>query len=143
MRRVDLAEASVAVRYRTLLTLWIGMMMSIVIWFVLTRWLEVRNPENPQLGLLLICFGFVPMSSSFLVKQVLVGKAIDRQDPRLLQPAYVVALALCEIAALLGLLARFAASSPHYYAAFVIAGSGMLLHFPQRRHVLAALGQEF
>ena len=48
MRRVDLAEASVAVRYRTLLTLWIGMMMSIVIWFVLTRWLAVRNAENPR-----------------------------------------------------------------------------------------------
>ena len=114
MRRVDLGEASVAVRYRTLLTLRIGMMMSIVIWFVLTRWLEVRNPENPQLGLLLICFSFVPMSSSFLVKQVLVGKAIDRQDPRSLQPAYVVAWALCEIAASLRLLARFAASSAHY-----------------------------
>ena len=83
------------------------------------------------------------MSSSFLVKQGLVGKAIDRQDPRSLQPAYVVAWAVRDscvtqiIGALRGLIATL------LNAAFVIAGGGMLLHFPQRRHVLAAFGQEF
>ena len=130
-------------RYRTMLTLWFAMSMSIVLWLVLIHFAAATNPVNLRLGFLLICLALVPMSSSFLVKQILVGKAIDRQEPMLVQQAYTAAWALCEAAALLGLLAHFLALSPHYYIAFIVAGIGILSHFPQKRHLLAASGQEF
>ena len=139
----DSNETSIAFRYRTLLTLWFGITMSMVLLLVLIRFAAVTNPVNQKLGLLLVCLGLVPVSVSFLVKQILIGKAIAAQNLMLVQQAYVVSLALCEPAALLGLLAHFLAASPHYYFGFIIAGIGMLLHFPQRKHLLQASGQEF
>jgi hypothetical protein len=136
-------QPNIEARYRTMLTLWFAMIMSVVMWLVLIHFTVTTNSANPKLGFLLICLGLVPMSSSFLVKQILIAKAIDRQDAMLIQQAYVVAWALCEAAALLGLLAHFLAVSPFYYVAFIIGGAGMLLHFPQKKHLLAASGQEF
>ena len=143
MPSIDSNQTNIALRSRTLWTLWFAMVMSLVMWLVLIRVAAATNPVNQRLGLLLICLGLVPVSLSFLVKSVLVGKAIDRQNPMLVQQAYVAAWALCEGAALLGLLAHFLAASPHYYVAFIIAASGMLLHFPQKKHLLEASGQEF
>jgi hypothetical protein len=117
--------------------------MSIVLWLVLIHFVPATNPVNQKLGLLLVCLGLVPMSLSFLVKQILIGKAIDAKNLMSVQQAYVTSWALCEASALLGLLAHFLAASPHYYLGFVIAGIGILLHFPQRKHLLQASGQEF
>jgi hypothetical protein len=139
----DSNEMSIAFRYRTLLTLWFGITMSMVLLLVLIRFAAVTNPVNQKLGLLLVCLGLVPVSISFLVKQILIGKAIAGQNLMLVQQAYVVSLALCEPAALLGLLAHFLAASPHHYFGFIIAGIGILLHFPQRKHLLQASSQEF
>jgi hypothetical protein len=130
-------------RYRTMLILWFAMAMSLALWLALIHFKTAANAVNLKLGFLLVCLGFVPMSLSFLVKQMLVGRAIERQEPMLVQQAYVTAWALCEAAALLGLLAHFLAASPHYYLGFVIGGGGIVLHFPQKKHLLAASGQEF
>jgi hypothetical protein len=139
----DSNQTNIELRYRTLLTLWFPMTMSIVLWLVLIRLVASTNPANQRLGLLLVCLGLVPLSLSFLVKQILIGKAINGQNLMLVQQAYVVSWALCEAAALLGLLAHFLAASPHYYLGFIIAGLGILLHRPQRKHLLQASGQEF
>src|SRR6185295_16678971 len=139
----DSNQTNIALRHRTLLTLWFAMTMSIVLWVVLIRIVASTNPVNQRLGLLLVCLGLVPMSLSFLVKQILIGKAIDGQNLMLIQQAYVTSWALCEGAALLGLLAHFLAASPHYYFGFILAGIGILLHFPQRKHLLQASRQEF
>jgi len=130
-------------RYRTMLILWLAIAMSLVLWLIFIHFITATNPASPKLGFLLICLALVPMSSSFLVKQVLLGRAIERQDAMLVQRAYVTAWALCEAAALLGLLAYFLAASPKYYVGFVIGGAGILLHFPQKKDLLAASGQEF
>jgi len=92
-------------RYRTMLILWLAVAMSLVLWLVFIHFITVTNAANPKLGFLLICLALVPMSSSFLVKQVLLGRAIERQDAMLVQRAYVTAWATCAAAALLGLLA--------------------------------------
>ena len=130
-------------RYRTLLTLWFAMAMSQVMWLVLIHFVPATHPENPRLGLLLVCVGLVPVSLSFLAKQILLGKATEGRNLMLVQQACVVAWALCEVAALLGLLAHFLAAYHYYYGGFIIAGAGILLHFPQKKYLLAASGQEF
>ena len=137
-------ETNIALRYRTLLTLWFAMIMSVVMWVVLIRVLTATtNPVNQKLGLALICLGLLPMSLSFLVKQILAARAINQQSPMLLQQAYVIAWALCEAAGLLGLVAYFVAASPYYWVAFAIAVVGIILHFPQKTQLLQASGQEF
>jgi hypothetical protein len=143
MQSIDPNQANIALRYRTLLTLWFAMAMSLAMWLVLIRLAAVRNAVNQKLGLLLICLSLVPMSLSFLVKQIMLTKAIEQQNTMLVQQAYVVAWALCEGSGLVGLLAHFVAVSPHYYVAFIVGGLGILLHFPQKKHLLAATGQEF
>ena len=139
----DPNQPNIALRSRTLLTLWFAMVMSLVMWLVLIRLAAATNEVNQKLGLLLICVSLVPMSLSFLVKQIMLGKAIAQQNTMLVQQAYVVTWALCEVSGLVGLLAHFVARSPHYYVAFIVGGLGMLLHFPQKKHLLAAAGQEF
>src|SRR2546425_2642089 len=103
----DSNQTNIALRYRTLLTLWFATTMSIVLWLVLIHFAASTNPVNQRLGLLLVSFGLVPMSLSLFVKQILIRKAIDGQNLMLVQQAYVVSWALCEAAALLGLLAYF------------------------------------
>ena len=143
MSSTDSNETNIALRYRTLLTLWFAMMMSVVMWLVVVRALMVTtSPVNQKLGLVLICLGLVPMSLSFLLKQILAGKAINQQSPMLLQQAYVVAWALCEAAGLLGVLAYFVAASPYYWVGLAIAAAGIVLHFPQKAQLLQASGQE-
>ena len=137
------AEPTIDARYRTQLTLWFAMAMSQVMWLVLIHFVPATQPVNTRLGLLLVCLGLVPVSLSFLAKQILLGNATEKRNLMMVQQAYVVAWALCEIAALLGLLAHFLAAYPYYYGGFVIAGAGILLHFPQKKFLLAASGQEF
>lgn len=143
MPPTDSNETNIPLRYRTLLTLWSAIAMSIVLWLVLIHFVASAYPVNQRLGLLLVCLGLVPVSLSFLVKQILIGKAIAGQSLMAVQQAYVTSWALCEAAGLLGLLAHFLAASPHYYLGFIIAGIGIGLHFPQRKHLLQASGQEF
>jgi len=143
MQPIGQNRPAIVVRYRTMLTLWFAMTMSLLMWLVLIRVVTVTSTVNQKLGLLLICLSLVPMSLSFLVKQIVLGKAIQQQSPASVQQPYVVAWALSEASALIGLLANFVAASPYFYAAFVVGGLGMLLHIPQKKHLLAASGQEF
>jgi len=63
---------------------------------------------------------------------------VDQQRVRLVQQAYIVAWAITETAALVGLLLFFLNGNRYYYVLFVIAAAGMLLHFPRREHVINA-----
>jgi hypothetical protein len=88
--------------------------------------------------MVLIGVGFANVVLSFILKKFLLAKSLAQQDLKLVQQAYIVALALCESAALLGLLVHFLTGSVYYYAAFAIGVIGMLLHFPKKQHLLDA-----
>jgi len=53
----------------------------------------------------------------------------------LVQQAYLLAWALTEVAAMLGLLDFLATNDRYYYGFFLIAACGQLIHFPKREHV--------
>lgn len=146
MEPIDPRKPEVEARYRTMITLWFALVISVVLYLIIVSVMRLgasADPSNPRLGLLLLLFSLVPMTLSFLAKQVMLAKAIERQEIAGVQTAYVVAWALCEMPALLGMVIHFAAGSTHFYFAFLIAGLGMLLHFPLKKHLLAASGQEF
>lgn len=138
MKPIDPGPPDIDARYRTLLILWFAICMSVLMFLVLIHFSPVEAAENRQLTLVLNSLALVPVALSFLLKQRGLAKSVDAQRLDLVQTAYVLSFALCESAALLGLLNHFTTGSKYYYLAFVISGLGLLLHFPQKKHVVNA-----
>jgi hypothetical protein len=131
-------------RYQTMLTLWSALLMSIFLYFAFIQFAmpEVANPSaNPPNSLLVVgitALGAVFLLASFIVKRKLLAQSVAKQDPFLVQKAMIVALALCEVSALLGLLERFLIGNREYYLLFILAVVGDLFHFPRRSQLDAA-----
>lgn len=135
--------ANIDIRFRTILTLWFAISMSVMFFLVVVRFSPVAPVNNPILSLLLNSLGVGPLAVSFLVKMTLLNKSVATQRPELVQSAYVLSFALCEMAALMGLVDHFLTGSSYYYLGFGLAGVGMLLHFPQKKHLQAASYKKF
>lgn len=140
---MDPNQTNIETRYRTILILWFAMMMSVVIFAVMTTFVPGTAPANPRLSLILNCGGIVPLALSFVLKSQVLSKAAQQQRIDQVQVGYVLSFALSEMAALLGVLDHFINAGPYYYVGFIFAGLGMLAHFPQKKHLLAASGREF
>jgi hypothetical protein len=56
----------------------------------------------------------------------------------MVQKGLVIACAMCEVAAVLGLLQRFITGGNGFYLLFFVAVIGIALHFPRREQLEAA-----
>jgi hypothetical protein len=134
-------------QYQMLLILWFALLMSVGLYLLMSFLAapplrtEARTPTESLIALGLTMFGAVLVLVSFLVKKKFFQRAIEQQDPSFVQKGIVLACALCEAAALLGLLERFAFARPEYFWLFLIGGAGILLHFPTRNKLEAASHQ--
>ena len=121
-------------------TVWIALLLSIAMYYVFT--IFAGRPDNlspnPTLFLGLLAVGLSTTLLSFLIKSKLLAKATDQQQPQGVQQAYVVAWAMCEVSALLGVIDFFLTANSYYYSLFVLGALGELLHFPRREHVINA-----
>jgi magnesium-transporting ATPase (P-type) len=130
------AQTNIEQRMRTVRTLWLAITMSLVMYYVFTR--VAGRPENaqpnPQLSLALLVVAVATTLVSFVIKNKLVGKAIEQRQVQHVQQGYLVAWVVTEIAALLGLVDFFTTSHAHFYVPLIIAAIGQLLHFPRREH---------
>lgn len=128
---------TIEARILTMRILWFAMLLSVVIYFVITMF--VRRSEdlaaNQSLSLALLVAGVSTTLVSFLIKAKLLARAVEQRNLAMVQQAYIVTFAITEVAALLGLLDFFSTSDRYYYALFIIAACGMLLHFPRREPV--------
>ena len=136
-------EVDLNKRYQTMLTLWFALLMSVVMYFVFLQFAApaFANAENPPNSLLIVvitALGAVFVLVSFFVKRKLLERSVEKQDILLVQKAMVVACALCEVSALLGLLERFVFGNREYYLLFILAAAGDLFHFPRRSQLEAA-----
>ena len=97
--------------------------MSIVLYYGLTFFVGSREEtaSNDMLSLVLLVAGILTVLISFPIKSRLITYAAEQQRVQLVQQAYIVALALSEVPALLGLLDFFATGHRHYYVLFLIA----------------------
>ena len=139
----DKTQQKVELRLRTMRTLWMGMMLSIVGYFVLTLFAgrsEDLEP-NPTLSLILLAVAASAALVSFPLKSKLLNRAIEQQQVPMVQQAYIVAWAITEVGGLLGVLDFFTTGDRYYYLLFMIAALGQLLHFPRREHMLNAWGK--
>jgi hypothetical protein len=131
-------------RYQTLIILWFALLMSVVMFFVISFLAApdiTPGPTGPSRGM--IIFGLTALGTflvvmSFVVKHKLLERSVDKQDTSLVQKALIVACAMCEISAILGLLGRFLVGNRESYLLFVIAIAGAAAHFPRRSYLEAA-----
>jgi len=137
-------QHKIELRLRTMRTLWIALFISILFYYGITFVVKPSGTTNPNsmLFLILVVVALSMTLISFLVKNQLLSRAIDQQRVQLVQQAYIVALAVTEVPALLGLLYFFMTGDRYYPVLFLIAACGQLLHFPRREHVLNASVQK-
>ena len=118
--------------------------MSIGSFFLFARFLapeignEPGNVSSDRLIVLLTAVGASLVIVSFVVKRKILERSVERQDVGLVLTGSVIAWAICEGSALLGLLERFLIGNGEYYLLFLLAAAGTAFHFPQREHLLAA-----
>ena len=121
-------------------TIWIAMLMSIGFYYAFTFF--AKRPENVEpnstLFLVLVAIAVSTTLISFPIKNKLISQAIEQQHVPLVQQSYIVAWALSEIPALLGLLDFFLTGNRYFYVLFLIAVFAQFLHFPKREHVINA-----
>lgn len=141
MQNPQQIEARVEARHRVILMIWFSLLMSISIFFVMTI-LIPGNSANPNttLSFALIGLAFMVVVASVLIRQRVVQRATEKRDAALLQTGYVLSFALCESAAIWGLVDHFVTGSSYYYFSFALGVLGMFLHFPKKDHVRAAIG---
>jgi hypothetical protein len=129
-------------RYQTLIVLWFAILMNIGVFFLVSFFAGPGNPPtglpNSLLTFVLAALGTFLVVLSFAVKRKLLERSVDNQDVNLVQKALVIACAMCEVAALLGLLERFVIRNRDYYLLFLVAAIGTALHFPRRGQLEAA-----
>ena len=126
-------------RYQTMLILWFALLMSVAMYFVVSQLAPPATaPPNSILTFTLTAIGTFLVGISFVIKRKLLRRSVDEQDLNLVQKALVIACAICEAAAVLGLVERFAVSGRDYLLLFVIAAMGIALHFPRRSQLEAA-----
>ena len=136
--RVVDAERRVDATYGKLRVIWLAILASLVLFFVVTRLFEPPAAQPGMIFWLLLALGVVNLGVSFVMKQRILKAAVEKRSPGAVAVAYIVALALCESAGLFGVVAHFVTGVKYYYFLFVLSGFGMMLHKPQRDDVLAA-----
>jgi len=121
-------------------TLWIAMLLSIGGYFVVTVFLHRSEDLRPNgtLSLILFGIGVLAVLISLPLKSRSLSRAVEQQQVSLVQQGYILAWAVTEVAALMGLADFFATNDRYYYIFFLIAALGQLLHFPRREHVVNA-----
>jgi NADH:ubiquinone oxidoreductase subunit 2 (subunit N) len=117
--------------------------MSVFIYFVVTLFAAPAiSPGQHQRGALLTltltALGALIVIISFPVKNKILKQSTEKSDVGLVQKAMLVAIAMCEASALLGLLECFVVGGREYYLLFFFAAAGMMLHFPRRSQLEAA-----
>ncbi len=127
-----------------MIILWFALLMSIVSYFLFSRFLAPNvdfEPERAFNRLLIVALTVLSIGlviASFFVKRRFLAQSIDRQDVVLVHKGHLFAWALCEVGAVLGFIERFAIGYRQYYVLMLLAAVGMAVHFPKRDHLLAA-----
>ncbi|HEY0384468.1 MAG TPA: hypothetical protein VGC64_00585 [Pyrinomonadaceae bacterium] len=129
--------------YQILLILWGAIFMSVVLMFLLAFFLVPEKPkaetDNHVLTIVLTAIGTLAAIASIFIRQKLMATAIEQQQAEVVTRAYIIAFALCESAALFGLLIRFSTNDRYYYLLFIVAVIFLVLNMPRRSDAFNAL----
>ena len=137
------ADAGLEARLRVMRILWGAFLMTIVLYVLVSvfavPWQNAgeEGRDDPTLLLAFAVSGFMFVAASFVLKRHFYGHAVEESDPAKFQTGFIIAEALCEAAALLGLVGLFVTLNKYAYALFALGALGQLLHFPGRDQLAA------
>jgi hypothetical protein len=131
-------QGKIEQRLQTMRTLWMALSFSVVLYYALTFFMTAQERPNSLLSLTLLIIAIATTLASFLIKHKLLTRAAEQQQVPMVQQGYVVAWAVTEVAAMMGLLDFFLTGNRYYYVLFIVAAWGYLLHFPRREHLINA-----
>jgi len=130
-------------QYQTLVVLWFALLLSVGMYFLFLTFAAPRIQNEPanRSSLLIVALnalGAFLVIVSFVVKQKLLRRSVEKQDVSLVQKALVIACAMCEVSALLGFVEGLVIGNREYYWLFLFAAGGIALHFPRRSQLESA-----
>jgi F0F1-type ATP synthase membrane subunit c/vacuolar-type H+-ATPase subunit K len=113
--------------HRVTVILWGAMFAALGLYYLVITTVQPDHPDldlpliKPLLGAAVLC-----------VTAALVLRRRMNDTPARIRAGYIVAFALCEAAALFGVITHFTTAWPNAWIFFVIAAVGFALNFPQR-----------
>ena len=109
--------------------LWAVMASSLLACFVITQVIPPGIGDGSVLNIVLPLLAIVDGGLSFVIPRLLVQ--FQDQPVAGTRGALLLALAICESVALMGLILHITTGWPYAWTLFVLGGLGMLLHFPR------------
>ena len=133
-------QETVELLIRKMRVLWSALVASVAMYYLLTLFAERAEDAQPNdvLFLVLVAIAILTTLASFVIKKKFFAKAEEQQQVQLVQQGFIIAAALTEVAALLGVLDYFVTGDRYYYVLFLFAACGQLLHYPRREPFLHA-----
>ena len=126
---------SLQIKHRTLLTLWFALLMNVGVLFSMTLLLPPPEPaKNGSVRLVFIAFAILLLIASYIVRAKILDRAREQQSLQSVHVAFVIAWAMCELSALLGLVEYFTFGSRNLVL-FGIGIVGIGLHLPRIEHL--------
>jgi uncharacterized membrane protein len=124
---------STEAEYRQQVVIWLAMVVAIGLYFAILRLAQPASPtDNPLLVDILLFVALVLLGVSFAVKNVFLARGRAQNKPALRRAGPLIALVLCDTAALFGILVWFMTGSPRANWFLLIGLAGVLLHYPSR-----------
>lgn len=95
--------------------------------------------DNPLFTVLFAFLALIDLAIALAIRRRGARQAKEENNPRYLQTSLVVGCALCEAISLLGTFLAFAFSYKYFFAWFALGFLGLLLQFPRKSEVRAAI----
>jgi len=116
------------------LTVWLAMVMAGVMYLVILKLVPASAPQlNQSLETTLLAIAAGLVAVSFPVENRLRGPREETRNLARERAALITGLALCESAAVLGVVVHFVTGSPRDQLIVAIGIGGLLLHYPKRQ----------
>ena len=139
----------IKVEYQTLVVLWFALLTSQVLFLVFVYSLKPElftfDPSRSfftSQPLITLVFGVIALV--FLILSVVLSRqhirrAVQDQDAGCVQTGLILGCALSEVPSVLGLLLAFVFDHPYFYLWIVLGLLGILIHFPRKGNLEAAI----
>lgn len=137
------------VEYKTLLVIWFALLTSQVIFLLLVYFVKPELfvldasrsllADQPLITIVFAGLALVFVVLSFVLSRQHIRRAIEDQDAGCVQTGLVLGCALSEVPSLLGLVLAFAFDHTYFYLWIALGAFGILLHFPRKGNLEAAL----
>ncbi len=139
----------IQVEYQTLVVIWFALLASQLLFLVLVFFgkpeLFAFDSSKPFLAgqsvitLVFAALALVFFILSFVMSRQHMRRAIQDQDAGCVQTGLVLGCALSEVPSILGLVLAFFFDHPYFYLWIAVGALGVLLHFPRKGHLDAAV----